>query len=293
MTCANVFLIGAQKAGTTYLASLLGQHPDICVADPKEPHFFTSRFGEDGARERYARAFARPHAPVRIDASTTYSFLRPVAERGVAGAPGIDAPIPERIREACPEARILYILRDPVERAASSLRHGARTNPALSGEISLVQAMRDDPMIALIGRYGDQVERYLEVFARDRILMLDFADLHADTGSLLGRIGAFLGLDLAALDPSRAEADRHAGGTTLSSLGRLVNSHGGFKEAARAFLPAGLRAGLRDRLLSRPLDLRLTGHAEAAALFAADQDKLEALTGMRPRAVYAPPSGSR
>ena len=283
LPCANMFLIGAQKAGTTYLASLLGKHPDICVSHPKETHFFTTHFDEDGARERYARSFAQPEAKIRLDASTTYSFLRPVSQRGLPDVPGHDAPVPERIRDACPEARFLYLLRDPVERAASAMRHSARTDPAIAGEISLVDAMMANPMIALIGRYGDQVERYLEVFDRDRFLFIDFADLREDIDGMKARIGAFLGLDLSGLDPKAAEAERHAGGNTLTPLGRLMHSQPGFREAMRAFLPDRLRAGLRDRVLSRPSELRLTGQAGAAEMFRADLDKLEALTGLRLR----------
>jgi hypothetical protein len=44
LTVANTYLIGAQKAGTTYLAALLDQRPDVCVSDPKEPQFFTTGF---------------------------------------------------------------------------------------------------------------------------------------------------------------------------------------------------------------------------------------------------------
>ena len=61
-------MIGAQKSGTTYLASLLGQSRDVCVSDPKEPQFFSTHF-EDGFAT-YSKCFADPAAKIRLDAST-------------------------------------------------------------------------------------------------------------------------------------------------------------------------------------------------------------------------------
>ena len=67
----QLYLIGTQKGGTSYLASLIGQHPEICLAEPKEPQFYTSHW--DKGLDWYRGRFADPDAPVLLDASTSYT----------------------------------------------------------------------------------------------------------------------------------------------------------------------------------------------------------------------------
>src|SRR4029079_17830653 len=70
----HAFLIGAPKCGTTTLAHLLGEHPDVSVAIPKEPNFFSDDGEYAMGPERYAGFFAqRPGAAVCLDASVAYS----------------------------------------------------------------------------------------------------------------------------------------------------------------------------------------------------------------------------
>ena len=68
----EVYLIGAQKAGTTTLAYLLAQHPDICIAKNKEPHYFTGNSAK--SLTWYEKQFPNHENTLCIDASTSYSF---------------------------------------------------------------------------------------------------------------------------------------------------------------------------------------------------------------------------
>ena len=67
----KAFIIGAQKAGTTFLSYLLDQHPHITLAESKEPDFFT-RHWEKGL-EWYRKRFSGPEENILIDASTSYT----------------------------------------------------------------------------------------------------------------------------------------------------------------------------------------------------------------------------
>ena len=105
--------VGAQKAGTSWWNRLIQSHPDVVNAggQPKELHFFDRSWEvpfDDAAVEAYRRHF-------------------PVPEGSVAGewTPGylIDFWTPELIRRAAPDARILVLLRDPIERFRSGLTH--------------------------------------------------------------------------------------------------------------------------------------------------------------------------
>lgn len=279
---ANAFLIGAQKSGTTWLASLLRQSPDICVSDPKEPQFFTRQFGR--GEGFYRSCFARPDAPVRLDASTTYSFLRPARAMDDPDAPGLLDPVPQRIAEWAPDARFIYVLRNPVVRAASAYRHLMRTQPPPAGPVSLLDCLHELPMLELISRYADQIERYLEVFPRDRFLFLDFRDLTADPVATVQRVCDFLGATRPDLQLAAAEEDKHqAYRLTPAGLAmhRLRKSLPGAVNLVRRGLPGPLERYLLGRIARAPAHIVLTHQAEAAALFREDLDRVEALTGLR------------
>lgn len=279
---ANAFLIGAQKSGTTWLASLLQQSPDICVSDPKEPQFFTRQF--DRGEAFYRSCFARPDAPVRLDASTTYSFLRPARAMHIPDAPGLLDPVPQRIAEWAPDARFIYVLRDPVSRMVSAYRHGMRMQPVPKGPVSLLDCLREDPMLELISRYGDQIERYLEVFPRERFLFVDFRDLTANPALVVRRVCDFLGAAQPALQLDAAEEDRHPA-HRLTAAGLLMlrarNTLPGVAGALQRNLPRPLTRWLSQHIMRAPSDIVVTHQAEAAELFREDLERVEQLTGLR------------
>lgn len=280
---ANTYLIGAQKAGTTYLATLLDQSPDICVSDPKEPQFFSTRF--DRGLDYYSKCFAVPDAPIRLDASTTYSALRPASDLTQDAAPGIAAPVPQRIAEACPEARLIYILRDPVARAASAHRHTLRkAATAPEGPVSLRQCIEDNPMLAISSRYADQIERYLEVFDRERFLFLDFRRLTRETEAVIAEVCAFLGADPSQIKTDVAEGSKNAS-YRMTSAGRVLRrgfeAFPGLAKRVKQLVPGGVRDRVADGMLRAPAEIVFNDQEAAAELFVRDRERVEALTGLR------------
>lgn len=276
--CANTFLIGAQKSGTTYLASLLGQHPDVCVSDPKEPHFYSKHFDEGFAA--YAKCFDTPDAKIRLDASTTYTFLRPKAALDIPDAPGLLAPVPQRIKEACPEARFIYIMRDPVKRIMSAVRHGARSaSGPQDAPLSLSQVIEDDPMALLVSRYADQIERYLDVFERDRFLFLSFDDLKNDPNDVLARVCSFL--DMAPFDIrlDGSEGEKHSA-YQYTLVGRVLKNADWAKTLARRSLPKGAMRWLKGKVMTAPSDLEFKDLSAAEKLLSEDRKRVAELTGL-------------
>lgn len=279
MFAPNTFLIGAQKSGTTYLASRLDQSPDVSVCEPKEPQFFTTGFETD--RAVYEKSFANQAAKITLDASTTYTFLRPKHALDIEGAPGLLQPVPERIRAESPDAKFIYVMRDPVARAISAFKHNVRslTRPP-EGEVSLIEAFEKDPMLELVGRYGDQIERYFESFARETFLFLRFEDLISDPETAIRSCADFLGIDPGPVLAKEEAGDTHAA-HSLSGAGRLLARAPGLKEGVRRMMPKGLRGALAERLLQRPApELSFPDKAEAADRFAADREKVRLLTGI-------------
>lgn len=288
MFAPNTYLIGAQKSGTTYLASLLDQHPDVCVCDPKEPQFFST--GGPAEAKAYAASFRDRSAKVTIDASTTYTFLRPLRTLDIDGAPGLLTPVPELIDAAAPNAKFIYIMRDPVDRAISAIKHNMRAGEGASeqtrrfvkdGSLSLVYALEQDPMLELVGRYADQIERYFAVFSPDRFLFLSFSDLTKAPETVLATCAAFLDLDPGPLTNVLSKGEIH-GAHELTSVGALVRNYPMIASVVKAVLPRGVRQTAAGAVLRRPAPpLRIHDREAAAARFAEDQIRTEELTGIK------------
>ena len=187
----EAFLIGAQKAGTTYLANLLAQHPDVCLAHPKEPDFFTQN--RDKGLDWYRQRFAEPNATVLLDASTSYTACPLQAH---------DPPelirssrfsgVPQRIREVSPDARFVYLLRDPVARTYSAYWHEVRAGNEAR---PFREAIEADGYYLRVSDYRGQLTHYLEYFARESLLLLRFEDLVREPLAVARRTLEFLGVD--------------------------------------------------------------------------------------------------
>ena len=196
----NLFLIGAMKAGTNYLRKLLKAHPDVFMCEPYEPSYFVDsrhlrRFypemwqrGLWRSEERYLELF-RPagDAPISGEASTSYTKL-PLA-------PGVA----ERIAAFNPDARFIYLLRDPVERAISHYWHMVRYHDE---HRLIADAFRRDVQFAAFSHYAMQLRPYLERFGRDRIAVVIHERLIADPAGVMRGLYEWLEVDAAAADPS-------------------------------------------------------------------------------------------
>jgi hypothetical protein len=190
MALPTFFVIGAGKAGTSSLHHYLDQHPEIQMSSNKEPHFFAGP--ENGF----------PYAMGRVSELKEYEklFDPAVAVRGESSPGYTSYPrrqgVPERIKELVPDAKFVYLVRDPVARTVSHHRHRV----AVDGERrSLAEALSDlaDPYAPCIcpSKYASQLERYLSVYPAERILVVDQADLLADRSATLGEVFAFLSVD--------------------------------------------------------------------------------------------------
>jgi len=167
---AHTFLIiGAAKAGTTSLPQLPRRAPEISMSSEKEPVCFEPpdwhrRLGE--YRELFDRA-----APVRGEASIAYSAYPWTPE------------IPDRVRAVVPDARIVYLVRDPIERMLSHCAHMEWNRHLWGAQRSrpFDQLMEDldDPMNTPVwcSRTATQIERWIERFGDDRVLVIDQREL--------------------------------------------------------------------------------------------------------------------
>lgn len=188
----NLFLIGSMKSGTTTLHELLAEHPDVCMSEPKEPcHFvdpevlrvmwpemWAMKFWQN--EETYLRLFqGKPGARYFGESSTDYS-KRPKFD-GVA----------ERIVRFNPEARIVYIMRDPVERTLSHYWHMSEHRGEMRPPL---QAIKEDPHYTEVSNYAMQLTPYIERFGREHIYVLSFEELTQDPTKAVRGVFEWLGV---------------------------------------------------------------------------------------------------
>jgi hypothetical protein len=201
----HFFIVGGQRCGTTYLAERLSAHPEIAMAQPVRPepkYFLSPGAAIRGAAYYVSRYFdSASMALVLGEKSTSYAESDRAAES---------------IASLFPQARILFVLRDPLERAVSnywfSVNHGAEALPLrdafLQEEARVDQydrkAYSTSPFAYLRrGRYIEQVERYDRCFPSDQVSIRFYEELMASP-SELDAICRFLGVEegLLAPDPS-------------------------------------------------------------------------------------------
>jgi len=197
----DALIIGAQRAGTSSLYRYLGAHPGVAPSFRKEVEYF-SRYasrGEDWYRAHFELSAGRRH--LRFEATPDYLFHPLAAERAAVLVPG---------------AKLIALLRDPVERSWSHYRHmvrlGYETLPfaeALAAEDERCAPDRarlaEDPdhdAKALLrysyvarGRYAPQLAHWLARFPRAQLLVLPSARLFEHPAAAYAEVLAFLGLE--------------------------------------------------------------------------------------------------
>ena len=184
-------VVGAMKCGSTALHRMLGSHPGIAMSDPKELNFF---FGAEQSANAdaweagnwwrgldwYAQHFPA-HVPVRGEASPGYTSP--------------DHPqVATRLADTLPAARLIYLVRDPIDRAVSQYEHhrrdGAESRP-------LVEALLDPESQYLArSRFHERLAPFLDHVPRERILVVAMEDLRDARDATLSRILSFLGADV-------------------------------------------------------------------------------------------------
>ena len=231
-------IIGAMKGGTTSLYHYLRSHPQVFMPALKEVDFFTEQLNWRRGRGWYERQFAdvtEQHLAVG-EASTSYTKFPRYS--GVA----------EKVAEWLPDAQLVYVVRDPVERIRSHYQH----NVTLGEERSPIElAVKANPAYLDYSRYALQMERYLAHFDRERLLVVLSEDLRAHreetVAKVLSHIGADASVQIPTLDQEfykTEERSPYGPGVAFvrNTLRRMFPSRVGLWRGT--FLPEGLKRKL-------------------------------------------------
>lgn len=282
----DFFIVGAPRAGTTSLYHYLRRHPDLFMPAVKEPHFFAqirpvpeqSHLFPAMDEQRYLRLFkgARDHLAVG-EASPSYLVTTEAARR---------------IQERVPHARIIILLRDPVERAFShylmDVRDGLQTLPFYEALVKDYQAPRKEWGAARLyveeGRYHDSIKRYAGSFGAGNVAVFLCEGLALNANLVVSHVLEFLGLDPGRMAPLREP--RIYNGFSVSRNGVadwIVKSKWARKYAAPLVPPlwrSRLVAGVLHKPAAKPpLDPRAVSFLRE--LLTPDLDRLEEFLGQK------------
>jgi len=194
-TPPTFIVIGAGKCGTTSLHAYLDLHPEISMSKVKETNHFLSGCRAfqgrtiDEWRDYIATMDAR--SPVRGESSPTYSTY-----------PRFEG-VPKRISESIPDVKLIYLVRDPVERIVSQYLMRASSNqphlrvpdPGIGFEEVVGNLHDRHNPFACPGYYMTQIRQYLEYFPAGNLLVVDSNELQTDRRTTLQGIFRFLGVD--------------------------------------------------------------------------------------------------
>ena len=273
----NFFIAGTVRGGTTWLYKQLRSHPQVFMCEPKEPHYYS---GVPPRRKHiphvldaaaYRRLFDGVGNEIAVgDASTSYLWSDGAAER---------------IHRDVPAARIIAVLRDPVDRAFSHylmhVREGVQTRP-------FYEAVRDDwaartqrwetsNLYVDLGLYHQQVKRYLDIFGADQVMVLSFGEIRKSPEEVIRRIAAFLGIDAARFPPPGGAENAYA--RPANAFARELLGNQTLRRAVRV-LPYALRRSVKHTMLLKTDDKPALDRRSVeflAPLFADDLARLRRL----------------
>lgn len=189
----NLFIVGAQKSGTTSLHEYLGAHPELFMCSPKEPSYFVSpAFLKTSWRHMYDRGYWRSEeAYLSLFKDGETAKYRGESSAMYAGFPLVgDAAA--SIHEFQPDARLIYIMRDPLERTISSYWHSVRKNEDTR---PMLRAIQSRPWYLCLSSYHQQIRQFLEYFPREQLFLATYEELRDRPKELVRRVFEWLDVD--------------------------------------------------------------------------------------------------
>ena len=261
-------VIGAAKAGTTSIHEYLSEHPQVFMPSIKPQ--FLAYDGPGSVGDYPVRDFA--HYESLFTDTQGYAAIGDVSEACLnsTGAAG-------RIATTIPDARIIVVLRNPVERAFSGYMMQLRTGKQ---QVEAATAFREDANFVQGGFYFERLTRYFDRFPRERIQVHLFDDFSADTLGVMRQMFRFVGVD----DTFRpgVEVRHNAGYSPRSKALSVFVARRDVRQVARRIVPRAVRPFVRRALRANQAaipSMPVTLRAEMEELYREDVLRVEELIG--------------
>jgi hypothetical protein len=241
VTLPNFLIIGAQKTGTTSLFHYVEGHPEVFMCRPKEPDFFIEERNWSRGSQWYESLFDRADGAGAVgEASVCYTM-----DPTYTG-------VPERIARMLPQARLIYMVREPVDRMRSEylhLRYLRKQLPKMPPEdLPIERALIEHPQYLWSSKYAHQIELYLRYFPLERLLVVVAEDLRHRRRETLRRVFEFLGVPPDWEPPDiDQEFNRSGEEPKRTPSARRLDRIPGYRLAVSA-IPASLKGKLASRM---------------------------------------------
>lgn len=267
----DFLVIGAARAATTSLHYYLDQHPGITMSRIKEPNHFAFDHDTDPPRPLIdpASPIVTKSVPGRHAYEQLFAHARPGDVLGEASPLYLYVrEAPEQIQRTVRDARLIAVLRNPIDRAYSHFLHIRRDDPdsvleafARSCELEMAEPPGYSPYagaghVLRMGLYAEQLERHLGACGTDALLVLGYDDVTARPGAALDRVCDHIGVDRYDFDTDvQYNRSGVAGGALRARIGRAVR---GAQPSLKRVLPDPVVARLgrlraaRDRPAAAP-----------------------------------------
>jgi len=226
----SFIIIGAMKAATTSLHHYLDKHPEISMSLQKEPDFFLDAHWHKGV-SYYESCFA-DNSLMKGEASPNYS-KHPAFPN-----------VPKRMHSVVPHAKLIYILRDPIERMVSQYHHEL----VKGRETASIETIAESPSTnhhVQVSKYHYQLSQFLAYYPKEHILITTAERLKKHQQAVLQEIYTFLGVDPSFAPESPMEAKHQSIDKRKQdvALVNMINRFGftrKLKEWVRGIMPKNL-----------------------------------------------------
>lgn len=289
MTLPNFLIIGAAKSGTTSLYYYLSQHPEIYMSPVKEPYFFaiegegTNFQGLGNLKnfkyvkdiETYSALFDKVSNELAIGEASTWYLYKPQAVK--------------RIKYYIPEAKLIAMLRNPVDRAYSQFTY--MISEGREPLMDFSQALEAESKrisnnwlpwwhYKQRGFYYQQLKRYFETFNHEQIKVYLYEEFKDDSITVLQDIFNFLGVDNRFV-PEKLQKHNVTYIPQSQTINQLLNPRNSFNSTLRNIFPSQLRKLIKSQLLKlnkrQPPSLKIEVRKELVAEYREDILKLQDL----------------
>ena len=191
----RIFIVGAPKAGTTSLHYYLNEHPEILMSSVKEPDFFLEKEIDD---------IGLYYGTTRIETSDKYhNLFSDKKDEEIFGESSVSylyyPEVPKRIKEYNTEAKIIIMLRNPVDRAFSHYLMDFKLG-LLSDKFEDVFNKKEGlkfQQYFLLGNYYEQVKRYFDEFTKENVHIIWYSDFKKDAEQEVKKAFEFIDVDSA------------------------------------------------------------------------------------------------
>jgi len=245
MRLPDFITIGAMKCATSTLHDQLGAQRGLFMSQPKEPYFFSN----DEVYERgigwYGSLFKDARGDALCGESSTHYTKLPTYPHSV-----------ERMRQHVPGAKLIYIMRHPIDRLVSQYVHEWTQGVIRASGETIDQALDNHPQLIDYSLYAMQLEPFLDTYGTDQVLPVFFERLHADPQAELERVCRFIGYR----EKPRWEHDLGANNVSAVRLRKspvrdLLVELPGLKQVRRGLIPQGVRDWVKSlwQVTKRPV----------------------------------------